>query len=204
MAGFDERDRTKALRYPGRPASLDVKGQQIELFPFDAFTYDRDERTIGLKAPWQLNLVNTDGTPYTGDEFISFFSTYVSVTADVLSDLWDAIALRPPVEDYDIIVEQGVIGDVLYKKYDSGVMVHTRSVTIPQTVTGSGFNWYTQWNVETYPIAFVGTLPSVSATFNGFVANYQNQTLTGFETRGYRVFDSSTNYLGYVATGYWK
>lgn len=51
-------DTTNPLVAPVRPGSLDVRGQQPTLFPFDAFEFDDPNRTeepeLRLKAPWKM------------------------------------------------------------------------------------------------------------------------------------------------------
>jgi len=70
-----------------RPGSLDVTGQQRELFPFDAFEYVYNEETesylVRLKSPWQFEIEGVtasqlisrlEGTEETADgEIVGFF-----------------------------------------------------------------------------------------------------------------------------------
>ena len=53
---FYEKTNSRSLEAAVRPGAFDIKGQQVELFPFDAFEFERGASdvvaTITLKEPW--------------------------------------------------------------------------------------------------------------------------------------------------------
>ena len=59
-------DKSNSLEASVRPGAFDIKGQQKELFPFDAFQFSKNattgEYTIQLKTPWKFKLAGADGS----------------------------------------------------------------------------------------------------------------------------------------------
>lgn len=195
-----------ALKYQGRPASLDVRGQQLELFPFDAFTYDRNERIIGLKSPWQFNLVNTDGTPYTGADLITYVTTK-------FAELEALIATLPTFDDVLAIEETGTVGTATFVKYSNGLMVCSETVSIPLIAPASIPN-YSDYVEVLYPVPFLGTPllagkdeaddPVFGVEFNTYPFDFSGLGKTKFRYRYYFDVGESATYLGYTAIGFWK
>lgn len=64
MGRFTQKKHDDSLQALVRPGSLDVIGQQTELFPFDAFNFKfspaEDEYLISLKQPWKFDAEKID------------------------------------------------------------------------------------------------------------------------------------------------
>src|SRR5690606_6081069 len=80
----------RGLRYEGRPSSLDARGNQPWFFPFDAFTHNITDKTIGVKVPWKFVLVDEQGNPITDQELLEQFQQAV-----------EDISVRPTYEELD-------------------------------------------------------------------------------------------------------
>lgn len=94
MPGFDKDSKPSSLRYQGRPASVDIRGQQIELFPFDAFVYDRDVYTVGVNSPWRFVFSDAQGNEITDIELLnSVVDNNATLSQDIMDLQEDVLAL---------------------------------------------------------------------------------------------------------------
>jgi hypothetical protein len=101
MLGGNGKEKGNSLEAQVRPGSLDVVGQQVELFPFDAFNFtykpqDNDYK-ISLKEPWMFDASTIDVGDIVGDSLrINTILAHESYTMIDGGDPTD-----PPELEYD-------------------------------------------------------------------------------------------------------
>lgn len=212
-----------ALKYQGRPASLDVRGQQLELFPFDAFTYDRDLRTVGVNSPWRFVFSDAQGNEITDIELLSSvqennevlegeisaltvrvgaLETLTSTHTGQISDLTTLVGtlqsdLGTLTTTVTNLLSQGSTVNGIYLKYATGTMISYSSTSVVVAIlSGEG-----ELSI-TFPEEF-DAVPQVFATFDDATIVGQTVTTTGATILVTTSSLTDINSLGWYAIGPW-